>query len=69
MVEIKYFYPKLIFPCFIFSCFSRERNHVMGLVKRFPDLDLEAVKEKYPSVDIEKILTNKKTRGHRENIC
>jgi hypothetical protein len=32
-------------------------------------LDLEAVKQQFPSVDIEKIRYSKKTRGHRENIC
>lgn len=48
---------------------NRERNHVMGLMKRFPNLDLEAVKQQFPSVDIEKIRYHKKTRGHHENIC
>ncbi|KDR19128.1 39S ribosomal protein L47, mitochondrial [Zootermopsis nevadensis] len=48
---------------------NRERNHVIGLMKRFPNLDFEAVKEQFPSVDIEKIRYQKKTRGHRENIC
>ncbi|XP_069695308.1 large ribosomal subunit protein uL29m isoform X2 [Periplaneta americana] len=48
---------------------NRERNHVMGLMKRFPNLDVEAVKKQFPSVDIEKIRYHKKTRGHRENIC
>ena len=41
----------------------------MGLMKRFPNLDLEAVKQQFPSVDIDKIRDHKKTRGHRENIC
>jgi hypothetical protein len=56
---------KLMFTC----CCSREHNHVIGLMKRFPNLDLEAVKEQFPSVDIEKIRYSKKTRGHHENIC
>lgn len=56
---------KLMLNCFC----SRERNHVIGLMKRFPNLDFEAVKEQFPSVDIEKIRYQKKTRGHRENIC
>jgi hypothetical protein len=56
---------KVMFIC----CCSRERSHVMGLMKRFPNLDLEAVKQQFPSVDIEKIRYHKKTRGHRENIC
>lgn len=43
---------------------SRDRNHVMGLLKRFPNMDLEAVKEQYPDVDIKKCLENKKSRGH-----
>lgn len=56
---------QLMFNC----CCSRERNHVIGLMKRFPNLDLEAVKQQFPSTDIDKIRYNKKTRGHRENIC
>jgi large subunit ribosomal protein L47 len=48
---------------------NRERNHVMGLIKMFPNLDLEAVKQQFPSVDIDKIRDHKKTRGHRENVC
>ncbi|PSN33762.1 hypothetical protein C0J52_21676 [Blattella germanica] len=47
----------------------RDLNHVLGLLKRFPNLDEEAVKEQYPSVDIQKIRYHKKTRGHHKNIC
>ncbi|KAI5645252.1 mitochondrial 39-S ribosomal protein l47 (MRP-L47) domain-containing protein [Phthorimaea operculella] len=43
---------------------NRDYNHVQGLLKRFPNLDLEAVKEQYPDVDIEKAMRTKKARGH-----
>lgn len=47
-----------------FIYFSRDRNHVMGLMKRFPNLDIEAVKEEYPEVDIDKCRQAKKARGN-----
>ncbi|XP_050428636.1 39S ribosomal protein L47, mitochondrial [Adelges cooleyi] len=43
---------------------NRDKNHVMHLMKRFPNMDMEAVKQQYPSVDIEKIKNYKKARGH-----
>lgn len=43
---------------------NRERNKVLVLMRTFPNLDLEAVKEKYPSVDLEKAKRDKKTDGH-----
>lgn len=36
----------------------------MGLLKRFPDMDMEAVKAHYPDVNIDECLENKKSRGH-----
>lgn len=33
-------------------------------MKKFPNLDLEAVKEQFPDVDIEAIKASKKARGH-----
>jgi len=44
--------------------FSRDTNHVMHLMKRYPNMDMDAVKEQYPSVDIEKIKNYRKVRGH-----
>ncbi|XP_050536093.1 39S ribosomal protein L47, mitochondrial [Daktulosphaira vitifoliae] len=43
---------------------NRDKNHVMHLMKRYPNLDMEAVKQQFPSVDIEKIKDYKKARGH-----
>lgn len=43
---------------------TRDFNHVIGLLKRYPKVDLEAVKEQYPDVDIEKAKRNSKARGH-----
>lgn len=48
----------------IYIFFSRDRNHVMHLMKRYPNLDMDAVKQQYPSVDIEKIKNYHKVRGH-----
>ncbi|XP_054271593.1 39S ribosomal protein L47, mitochondrial [Macrosteles quadrilineatus] len=40
------------------------RQHVLGLMRRFPNLDLEAVKEKFPEVDVDKLKDLDKARGH-----
>lgn len=49
---------------FCFFLLSRDRNHVMHLMKRYPNMDMEAVKKLYPSVDTDKIKNYTKTRGH-----
>jgi hypothetical protein len=36
------------------------------LLKRFPNLDKEALQAKYPDVNIQKLKFNKKTRGSHE---
>lgn len=36
----------------------------MGLLRRFPNMDMEALKEQYPDVDIEKCKANPRARGH-----
>lgn len=43
---------------------TRDFNHVIGHLKRFPDMDMEALKEQYPDVDIEKAKNSRKCRGH-----
>ncbi|XP_015364705.1 PREDICTED: 39S ribosomal protein L47, mitochondrial [Diuraphis noxia] len=43
---------------------NRDRNHVMHLMKRYPNMDMDAVKQQYPTVDIEKIKNYHKVRGH-----
>ncbi|VVC93516.1 unnamed protein product [Leptidea sinapis] len=43
---------------------NRDYNHVQQLLKRFPDMDMEALKAEYPNVDIEKAKRTKKARGH-----
>uniref|UniRef100_A0A069DY66 Large ribosomal subunit protein uL29m n=1 Tax=Panstrongylus megistus TaxID=65343 RepID=A0A069DY66_9HEMI len=42
----------------------RERNHVLQLLKRFPDTDMEALQDLYPNVDLARLKTWKKARGH-----
>ncbi|XP_012265622.2 39S ribosomal protein L47, mitochondrial [Athalia rosae] len=42
----------------------RERNHVMHLIKRFPNMDPEAIKKHYPNVNLEKLAQKSKSRGH-----
>lgn len=39
-------------------------NHVIGLLKRFPDMDMQALKEQYPNVDLERARNSRKCRGH-----
>lgn len=43
---------------------NRDRNHVVKLLRRFPDLDINLLREKYPDVDIDKILRDDKVRPH-----
>lgn len=43
---------------------NRDRNHVMHLLRRFPNLDKDMLADKYPSVDIKKLVRNDAIRGH-----
>ncbi|XP_046983976.1 39S ribosomal protein L47, mitochondrial [Schistocerca americana] len=43
---------------------TRDFNHVAHLFKRFPDMDVEAVRKHYPDVDIERARLCKRARGH-----
>ena len=43
---------------------NRERNRAGVLLRMFPNLDVEALKEQYPSVDIAKLKDSKKVAGH-----
>lgn len=43
---------------------NRDFNHVVQLIKRFPNLDMNAVREQFPSVDIEKAKNHNRARGH-----
>lgn len=42
----------------------RNFNHVVGLLKRFPDMDIRALEEQYPDVDIAQAKNSRKCRGH-----
>lgn len=66
-IELKYFplLKKKSVVIHLFTCFfSRDRNHVIGLLKRFPNMDMEALKAKYPDVDIDRCKASSKARGH-----
>ncbi|XP_055691414.1 39S ribosomal protein L47, mitochondrial [Lutzomyia longipalpis] len=43
---------------------QRNRNEVMHLLRRFPHLDKKMLAEKYPDVDIDKLLEKDMCRGH-----
>ncbi|KAK1127938.1 hypothetical protein K0M31_003432 [Melipona bicolor] len=43
---------------------NRQINRVASLMRIFPNLDMEAVKEQYPLADIEKVKKLRKTDGH-----
>lgn len=43
---------------------NRNRNHVMRLLQRFPNTDLKVLAEKYPDVDIQKLIDRDMVRGH-----
>ncbi|KAK9869655.1 hypothetical protein WA026_003403 [Henosepilachna vigintioctopunctata] len=42
---------------------TRDFNHVIGLLNRFPNMDMEALKGQYPDVDIEKAKRSRKYKG------
>ncbi|XP_057672164.1 39S ribosomal protein L47, mitochondrial [Diorhabda carinulata] len=43
---------------------TRDFNHVIGLLNRYPNMDMEALKQQYPDVDIEKAKRSRKYGGH-----
>ncbi|XP_058822102.1 large ribosomal subunit protein uL29m [Topomyia yanbarensis] len=47
---------------------NRDRNEVIHLLKRFPNMDRTMIAEKYPSVNIEKLLKYDRIRGNHESI-
>lgn len=49
---------------FFFPLFSRDLQQALILLRRFPNMDIDALKEKYPSVDVEKVKRYKRAQGH-----
>ncbi|XP_042861622.1 39S ribosomal protein L47, mitochondrial-like [Penaeus japonicus] len=47
----------------------RIRNHVCGLLRRFPNANLEAIQEQFPEVDVGIQRLAKRTRGNHRNIA
>lgn len=43
---------------------NRNFNHVVGLLNRFPEMDMQALKEQYPDVDIDQAKRSRKYGGH-----
>ncbi|CAG9853880.1 unnamed protein product [Phyllotreta striolata] len=43
---------------------ARDFNHVIGLLNRFPNMDMEVLKQHYPDVDIKKAKNSRKYGGH-----
>ncbi|XP_055641740.1 39S ribosomal protein L47, mitochondrial isoform X2 [Toxorhynchites rutilus septentrionalis] len=43
---------------------NRDRNEVIHLLKRFPNMDRSVIAQKYPTVDIDNILKQDKVRGN-----
>lgn len=43
----------------------RERRHVFELLRRFPNMDREALKEKYPHIDLDRLLRERELRANR----
>ncbi|XP_043283132.1 39S ribosomal protein L47, mitochondrial [Venturia canescens] len=43
---------------------NRQNNHVKALIRKFPNLDFEAVQQQYPLADIEKVKRRRVARGH-----
>ncbi|XP_055542450.1 39S ribosomal protein L47, mitochondrial [Wyeomyia smithii] len=47
---------------------NRDRNEVMHLLKRFPNMDRNIIAAKYPSVDIDKLSKLDKIRGNYDPV-
>ncbi|KAF0291082.1 39S ribosomal protein L47, mitochondrial [Amphibalanus amphitrite] len=45
----------------------RRHRHVVGLLRRFPDLDLDMLREQYPDVDMDRVRRDKRIRGNHED--
>ncbi|XP_066902052.1 large ribosomal subunit protein uL29m isoform X2 [Halyomorpha halys] len=43
---------------------NRDKNHVLGLLKRFPDMDISILKEQYPHLNIDRLKLNRKADPH-----
>jgi large subunit ribosomal protein L47 len=43
---------------------NRDRNEVVHLLKRNPNMDREVLKQKFPNVDVERLFKLDKIRGH-----
>ncbi|XP_014479560.1 PREDICTED: 39S ribosomal protein L47, mitochondrial [Dinoponera quadriceps] len=43
---------------------NRERNRATTLLRRFPNMDLEALKEQYPNIDLKMVKQLNKSIGH-----
>lgn len=43
---------------------SRMRNHVCMLLRRFPDMDMDVLQQKYPEVNVRALRHHKYARGH-----
>ncbi|KAM8703659.1 hypothetical protein ACLKA7_008308 [Drosophila subpalustris] len=43
---------------------NRSRNEVMMMLRRNPNIDLQMLKRKFPDVDVDKLISSDKTRGH-----
>ncbi|KAK7066200.1 39S ribosomal protein L47, mitochondrial [Halocaridina rubra] len=44
--------------------YNRVRNHVCQLLRRFPELDEEAIQQQYPEVNLTRLRRMKYSRGH-----
>lgn len=52
-----------LIPKFV-SIFSRDRNEVTHILRRWPNVSHEVLAKKYPDVNLAKILRDDKARGH-----
>jgi large subunit ribosomal protein L47 len=47
---------------------NRDRNEVTHILKRFPNVDRSMLANKYPHVNIDKLIKTDKIRGHHEPL-
>lgn len=55
---------ELVLTTISYFFFSRDRNEVRHILRRFPNVSKDLLAKKYPHVDLAKILRNDEGRGH-----
>lgn len=52
---------------FLFLSYSRIRDHVCMLLRRYPHMDMDVLQKKYPEVNVRALRHHKRSLGHHEH--